>query len=86
MRKLNINEVEWPRLLNTAKLQGSKVVWSATFDLDDQEIIDYNEWKKAHKINVLNAHQLKRLHTAGHYVGQIFDLFKKNKRINYLAK
>lgn len=85
-RILSISEADWPRLLTLATLNGSKVMWSASRELNDEDIQYYNDWKRFHKINILNAHQLKKLHSQGHYTHEIFNLFKKSKKLAYLEK
>lgn len=77
---------DFPKLLEKARLDRYQVKWREE-DLDaygDEAIYEYKLWKYYWGISCLTPAKLRAMHARQLYSREIFQVFRKNKRIGYL--
>jgi hypothetical protein len=78
--------MNFPKLLTKAIFKNSTLYFHERDLENDEDLVEYMDFKRHYKFKSLTLAQLKKLHGKGQYVKEIHRLFVQNKRLAYLEE
>jgi SAM-dependent methyltransferase len=78
--------MNFPKLLTKAIFKNSTLYFHERDLENDEDLVEYMDFKTKHKFKTITLASLKKLHSRGQFVKEIHRLFVQNKRLAYLEE